>query len=78
MSTSTFVNALIGLAREYKMKERRAKKNQNSKYHKLPAFGHEVAEMMSEDGYFQKDQAQVFGDVLEDVLRNSTPQRKKK
>lgn len=93
MSTRTFVNALIGLAREYKKREKWANQKRKNgcvanpgcyktpghvgrcQFRVGPAFGQEVAEMMQEGDYFPADQAAVFGDALEEVLRNSDPRR---
>ena len=84
MSTRSFVNALIGLAREYKTAERRAamwdkraeKKGMTSR-RGPPAFGHDITEMMKEDGYFTPASAEVFGDAIESLLQSSTPRRTK-
>ncbi len=106
MSTRTFVNALIGLAREYRMKERKIERDCNALTKKqqhgqqqcarmpncyrsnnhagrcwvftAPSFGHEITQMMKEDGYFTPASAEVFGDAVESLLQSSTPDRKKK
>jgi hypothetical protein len=75
MSTQSFVNALIGLAREYKMKSRRAMKSKRPMG--PPAFGADITEQMVESGYFNAIDAQVFGDAVEVVLQSSDPRREK-
>lgn len=106
MSTRSFTDALIGLAREYKRVERgiaarlaRQKKACGPRgpcqrqptcmwvdghpgkcrlYHGPSlTFGHDIAEMMKEEGYFTPASAEVFGDALESLLQSSTPERKK-
>lgn len=69
MSTYTFVDQLIGLAREYKKAERRAIKFNRP----IPVFGYEVAESMIDSGYFDEESARVFGDALEAVIQASDP-----
>lgn len=84
MSTRSFVNALIGLAREHKKAERRAinfnlaaeKRGAISRKH-MPHFGHTIAVMMQEHGYFTQANAEVFGDAIESLLQSSTPERPK-
>lgn len=70
MSTRTFVNQLIGLAREYKKAVKRAQKRKNWPF---PAFGHEISEFMIESGYFEKKDAKILGDAIEVVLQSSNP-----
>ena len=84
MSTHTFVDALIGLAREYKTAQRRVLRfNKNNEVRLRPrrdpppAFGHEVSARMVETGYFAKAEAEVFGDALQGLLEASDPRRKK-
>lgn len=81
MSTGTFVDQLIGLAREYKKHVRwqaKAAKNPKLRQRPLPAFGQEVAEYMVASGYFPKNDARVFGDALQLVLETSDPTYKYK
>lgn len=84
MSTTTFVNALIGLAREFKMAERRAtafnkRTAQNGRPARIgpPHFGRDVTQQLLEGGYFPKAEATVFGDALQGLLEASDPRRKK-
>ncbi len=86
MSTNSFTDALIGLAREHKQKERqsitmgkRAVKLSKPKLAERfppPTLGHEVTQLLIGSGYFEKASAEVFGDALEALLQNSTPTRK--
>ena len=85
MSTGTFVNALIGLAREYKTVERRAivfnkRTAKNGRPARIgpPHFGHDVTLQLLEDGYFTKAEATVFGDALQGLLEASDPRRNRK
>lgn len=79
MSTQTFVNALIGLAREYKTAERRLKRpSKKYPYGFVPQFGDEVADYMAESGYFNAVDVNSFGMALDQVLEMSDPRRKAK
>lgn len=88
MSTASFVDALIGLAREHKKRERSAdaldkRAAARGKISAIAplyrnAFGRDVADRLADSGYFHPASAAVFGDALEELLQNSTPARKKK
>lgn len=75
MSASSFVDQLIGLAREHK---RDLKRSSKFKYVKIPTLGADVAEYMQESGYFDVDTCRVFGDMLEQVLDTSNPTRQQR
>lgn len=80
MSQRSFVNALIGLAREVKKVKNRvdamnrdAERRLKHGPHKLPAYGHAVTAMLLKDGYFGKAESVVFGDALEGLLLSYKP-----
>lgn len=80
MSTQTFVNALIGLAREHKTAERRLAKRFSTKHPNgaLPQFGAEIADYMADSGYFHDVDVNAFGEAVDRILYSSDPRRKSK
>lgn len=72
MSTSSFVNALIGLARDYKTAERQARKRRST----APTLGHEIAVDLLGTGYFPEAEVRAFGNSLDSLLLFSDPRRK--
>lgn len=78
MSTQSFVNALIGLARDYHRLERRKKEYSGGRQYWMRPLAPDVVQQMREAGYFDLDTVRKFGGILQLVLEKSKPSRKKK
>jgi len=74
VSASSFVNALIGLARDHKRKQNFLKKRPGAN---ILAEWHKVHHAMVQSGYFKQDEIEQFATALKDLFQTSDPRRKK-